>query len=84
MSRHRRQDSRVLRPVLTLEGEEQPPKSTESAQAIVSPYGRHGSNDSSTDRSTNPSTTTHHHRPDSSGNHSQGPEKKPSASTKPS
>ena len=84
MSCHRRQASRVLPPELTLEGDEQPPKSTDSAKAIASPYGRHGSNDSSTDRPANPSTTIHPHRQDSSGNHSQGPEKKPSASTKPS
>ncbi|XWS52621.1 hypothetical protein CRYUN_Cryun11dG0086300 [Craigia yunnanensis] len=85
MSRHRRQASLVLPPELTLEGNDQPPKSTDSAQAIASPYGRHGSNDSSTDRSANPPTTIHHHRQESSGNHSlQGPEKKPSASTKPS
>ena len=91
MSRHRRQASQVLPPELTLEGEEQPPKSTDSAQAIASPYGRHGSNGSSIDRSANPSTTIHHHHQQqqqhpeySSGNHSQGPEKKPSESTKPS
>ncbi|XWS73654.1 hypothetical protein CRYUN_Cryun02cG0147200 [Craigia yunnanensis] len=89
MSRHRRQASRVLPPELTLEGEEQPPKSTDSAQAIASPHGCHGSNGSETNRSANPSTTIHHHQQQqqpeySSGNHSQGPEKKPSASTKPS
>ncbi|WRX32413.1 hypothetical protein QQP08_024900 [Theobroma cacao] len=82
MSRHRRQASRVLPPELTLEGDEPPPKSTDSTQAIASPYGRHGSNGSTTDRSAaNPSA---HRHQDSSGNHSQGPETKPSASTKPS
>ncbi|XVF04853.1 hypothetical protein REPUB_Repub05bG0121000 [Reevesia pubescens] len=87
MSRHRRQASRVLPPDLTLEREEQPPKSTDSAQALASPCGRHGSNGSSTDRSETPSTTIHHqHNQEySSGKHSpEGPEKKPSASTKPS
>ncbi|XVE59903.1 hypothetical protein DITRI_Ditri05aG0084300 [Diplodiscus trichospermus] len=79
MSRHRRHASLVLPPELTLEGEEQQPKSTLSAQAISSLYGHHGSNDSSTDRFANPSPTIHQqqqHPP--SGNHSQGPEKKPS------
>ncbi|XVF69489.1 hypothetical protein PTKIN_Ptkin11bG0086500 [Pterospermum kingtungense] len=86
MSRHKRQASRVLPPDLTLDGEEAqlPPKSTDSTQAIPTstPYGCHGSKGSTTDRSSNPSTPL---RQDSSGNHSlQAPDKKPSASTKPS
>ncbi|XVE79013.1 hypothetical protein DITRI_Ditri14bG0023700 [Diplodiscus trichospermus] len=84
MSRHRRQASRVLPPELTLVADEQPPKSTDSSQSIVNPCGRHGSNGSSTDRSVNPSSTINQQRQDSAGSHSQGPEKKPSASNKPS
>ncbi|GMI92344.1 hypothetical protein HRI_002903700 [Hibiscus trionum] len=84
MSRHRRQASRVLPPDLTWEGEEQPPKSTVSAQSIATTYGRQGSNASTTHASANPSTTLHQDY--SSGNQSlqQAPQNNPSATTKPS
>ncbi|KAK8641247.1 hypothetical protein V6N13_010664 [Hibiscus sabdariffa] len=78
MSRHRRQASRILPPDLTWEGEEQPPRSTLSAQPSATPYGGQGANASTTHASANPSATLRQ-------DHSlQAPQNNTSATTKPS
>ncbi|XVF47250.1 hypothetical protein PTKIN_Ptkin03bG0094500 [Pterospermum kingtungense] len=82
MSGHRRQASRVLPSHLTLEGDEQPPKSTDSAQPIIgiaSPYGRDGSNGSTADyRSANLQQQQHPQHFSRKNSQAPAPERKPS------